>query len=108
MAKKYVGEGDVIDHTPAGALLSGAVVEIGARIGVALADIAANTTGSLAVTGVWTIAKLSTDVVAQGAALYWDLENSRLTTTATSNTLAGYAIAAAGNGVTTVNIKINA
>jgi predicted RecA/RadA family phage recombinase len=46
-------------------------------------------------------------VVTQGAALYWDNTNSRLTTTASGNTYAGYAFAAAGNGVTTVNIKLN-
>ena len=51
---------------------------------------------------------LSTDSVAQGDLLYWDAANSRLTKTDTSNTLAGYAAAAAGAAVTTVDISINA
>jgi predicted RecA/RadA family phage recombinase len=109
MAKNFVQEGDVLTYTAGGtAIASGAVVLIGARIGIALGDIPANGTGTIAVTDVWQIAKLATDVVAIGVDLYWDAANSRLTTTAGGNTKAGYAAAAAGNGVTTVSIKINA
>lgn len=109
MAKNYVQEGDVLNFTAGGAAVaSGAVVLLGARIGISMGDVAANATGTASVTGVWQIAKLATDVVAQGADLYWDAANSRLTTTAGGNTKAGYAAGAAGNGVTTVNIKINA
>ncbi len=108
MTSKYVQPGEVIDYTAGANIASGQVVLMGVRIGVALAAIANGATGSVQVSGVFTIAKLSTDVVSQGAALYWDNTNSRLTTTASGNTLAGYATAAAGNGATTVNIKINA
>ena len=65
-------------------------------------------TGSVRMRGVFTVAKLSTDVVGQGDLLSWDAANSRLTTTASTNKLAGYAAAAAGNGVTTVAISLNA
>lgn len=108
MTTKFVQPGDVIDYTAGANIVSGQVVLIGARIGVALRDIANGKVGSMAMTGVFTIAKLSTDVVAAGALLYWDNGNSRLTVTSAGNTLAGYAVAAAGNGATTVNIKINA
>ncbi len=109
MANNYVKEGDVLDYQNGGsAVAAGAVVLVGKRIGIAIANIAANAKGAVGVTGVWTIAKLGTDVIAQGDLLYWDSANSRLTSTASGNTLAGYADAAAGNGVTTVNIKINA
>lgn len=106
--KNYIRPGHVIDYVASGAKTAGQVVLIGARIGVCEADIANGATGSVQVTGVFNIAKLSTDVVAQGAALYWDNTNSRLTTTSAGNTLAGYAFTAAGNGDTTVNIKLNA
>jgi hypothetical protein len=43
-------------------------------------------------------------VVAQGKKLYWDDSESELTLTATDNTFQGFAEAAAGNGVTTVNL----
>lgn len=109
MAKNYVGEGDVLDYTAGGAaIVSGAVVLMGKRIGIALGDIPANSTGSVSATGVWGVNKLATDVVGQGDVLYWDSVNTRLTTTAGANTVAGYAAAPAGAGAATVRIKINA
>ena len=108
MTNKFVQPGLVIDHTPAGAITNGQVVVIGKRIGVALTAIAAAATGPLQVDGVFTLAKLSTDVVAQGDLLYWDAGNSRITTTASTHNLAGYAVAASANGVATVNVKLNA
>ena len=110
MAKNYVQEGDVIDYVNASGstITSGTAVLIGVRLGVALADIANGATGSVQVEGVFTVPKLGTDVVAAGALLYWDNTNKRLTTTASGNTLSGFAVAAAGSGVTAVNIKINA
>lgn len=108
MATNYVSDGEIMDYTAAATLAVGVGVLIGARLGVTLVAIANGATGSVAMEGVWTLPKLSTDVVAQGALLYWDNTNSRLTVTATGNTLAGYAMLAAGSGVTTVRIKINA
>jgi len=109
MAKNYIQEGDVLPYTAgATAIVSGAVVLMGKRIGISLADIPALGAGSVTVTGVWAVAKLGTDVVGQGDLLYWDAANSRLTATAAGNTLAGFAAAPAGAGVAFVNIKINA
>jgi predicted RecA/RadA family phage recombinase len=106
--KNFVQIGDVIDHTPGADVASGAVVVIGARVGIAVSAIASGETGAIRVKGVVELAKLSTDTPAQGALLYWDAGNSRLTTTATDNVLAGYAAKAAGNGVTTVELHLNA
>lgn len=108
MTTKFVQPGEVIDYTAGANIASGQVVLMGARIGVALKAIANGETGPVQVTGVFNIAKLSTDNMAQGALLYWDNTNSRLTTTASGNTLAGFAAAAAGATTTSVNIKINA
>ena len=109
MAKNYIQEGEILTVTAgATAIVSGAVVLIGKRVGIALADIPALGAGSASVTGVWAVTKLGADAVAQGDLLYWDAANSRLTTTAAGNTLAGFAAAPAGAGVGTVNIKINA
>ncbi len=107
MTTKYIQDGNHINHTPGSAVTSGQVVLVGTKIGVAIADIAANDTGALRVVGVFSLTKLSTDNVTKGAALYWDNANSRLTTTASGNTYAGWATEAAGSGVATVNIKIN-
>ncbi len=107
MTKLFVQPGNVLDHTPAADVASGAVVVIGARVGVALADIAANATGSLQVTGVFQLPKKSADTIAQGALVYWDATNSQITTTASGNTLAGFAANAAAASVTSVNVKVN-
>ena len=108
MTTNFVQPGEVIDYTAGANIASGQVVLMGARIGVALKAIANGETGPMQVTGVFNIAKLSTDNMAQGALLYWDNTNSRLTTTASGNTLAGFAAAAAAATTTSVNIKINA
>ena len=87
---------------------SGDMVLVGNRVGVATADIANTATGIVALEGVFSsIPKLTTDVVAQGVDIYWDDTNLRLTLTSAANTLAGFAWAAAGNGVLIVTIKIN-
>jgi len=108
MTTKFVQPGEVIDYTAGANKTSGQPVLVGTKLGICLADIANGSTGPVAMTGVYTVTKLTADVVTQGAALYWDNGNSRLTTTSAGNTLAGYAFAAAGNGATTVNIKLNA
>lgn len=108
MTTKYVMSGETIDYVAGSNISSGQVVVVGARVGVALAAIASGATGAVRVKGIFTLAKLSTDVVAQGALLYWDNANTRLTTTSAGNTLAGYATVAAGNGVSTVDINLNA
>lgn len=105
--KNAVSAGNVIPYTPTAAVASGAMVALGTKVGVAVSDIAANATGSLQLVGEFVITKLGTDNVAQGAALYFDNANKRLTTTSAGNTYAGFATQAAGAGVSTVQIKIN-
>jgi predicted RecA/RadA family phage recombinase len=73
-----------------------------------LADIAADATGSVQVTGVFQLPKKAADTVAQGALVYWDATNQQITTTASGNTLAGFAAHAAAATTTAVDVKINA
>lgn len=108
MTNRYVQAGEVLDHTPGAAVPNGQMVVIGARVGIALAAIAAGAVGPLAVTGVFTYPKLATDNMAQGALVYFDAANNRLTTTASGNTLAGIAAAPAAATTTTVNVSLNA
>jgi predicted RecA/RadA family phage recombinase len=103
-----INSGATLDITASEAITSGRGVLVGLRVGVALTDIANGAVGTVAMKGVFNMPKLTTDVVAQGVLLYWDNTNKRLTVTSAGNTLAGYATAAAGNGVTTVNIALNA
>lgn len=105
--KNLIQAGLTIDHTPTAARASGAVTLIGTKIGVAAADVAANTPGVFYVEGVFKVPAKSTDTPAQGAALYWDNSARELTTTASGNTYAGYAYEAKASGVTSIAIKIN-
>lgn len=108
MAKKFIQPGEAIDYTAGATLASGDVVVMGARIGIVLNDMVSGDVGAVRVTGVWELAKLSTDVIAQGALVYWDTTPGEITTTVGSNVVAGYAIEAAGSGTTTCKVKINA
>jgi predicted RecA/RadA family phage recombinase len=107
MATNYVQEGNVITYTAGADISSGNVLVIGTRVGVALTDIANGDTGSVQMSGVFNVACLGTDVVTQGAVLYWDSDPGQATLTSTDNTLMGYAFAASGDGVTTVDVKLN-
>ncbi|MGE4193083.1 MAG: DUF2190 family protein [Pseudodesulfovibrio sp.] len=95
---------------------SGTMVLVGVRLGVAVADIANGDTGYLAMTGVHALPK-ATGAITQGAAVYYDADGDplggtagtgALTTTATDNTLAGYAAKAAAEADTTVELALNA
>lgn len=107
MTTKYVTEGCVIDYSAGSTIASGQVLVVGTKVGVALTAIANGSVGSVQIAGVFRLAKLPTDVIGQGALVYWDTANSRLTTTSAGNTLAGVAYAAAGNGATTVDTLLN-
>lgn len=106
--KNFIQPGDVLDHTAASNLTSGQVVVIGARVGVAVADITSGQAGPVRVRGVVELAKASADVIAQGALVYWASGAGNITSTASGNTLAGYAAGAAGAGVTTIRVALNA
>lgn len=106
--KNFIQPGDVLDHTPGSNVTGGQVVVMGVRVGVAVADIASGQTGPVRVRGVVELAKASADVIAQGALVYWASGAGNITSTAAGNTLAGYAAAAAGAGVTTIRVALNA
>ena len=78
MATTGVQAGDVITWTngTGSDVSSGGVVVIGATgdatIGIALVDIADGSSGSVALSGVFTVAKVSAAVFAQGETLIWD------------------------------------
>lgn len=101
-------DGKILPHTAAANIASGDVVLIGARIGIAVTDIANGAVGSLDTEGVFEIKKKSGDTFAQGAVCYWDNTNKEMTSTSSGNTAAGYAAAVAGSSATVMLVKINA
>lgn len=113
MAKTYVQPGKVISWTNGGsAVSSGDVVVIGQIIGVALVDIANGDSGSVAIDGVYTVPKVSGAVIAQGEAMSWDASavafDDNAASPATGDVTGPPAVAmeAAGNGVTSMAVKL--
>ena len=115
MTTKYVSPGGTMDYTNGGsAIASGDVVVVGNLIGIAHDAIAATTgTGVLHIEGVFDIPKVSAAVIAQGDSVFWDVSageaDDNAATAATGDIVpCGVAMEAAGNGVTTIAVKINA
>ena len=112
-ATNRVSSDGAIDYTPSGAAVTGGdVVVVGEIVGVCVTDLADGEKGSLQVTGVFRFPK-ATGAITVGAKVYWDEDGNPVTgdagsgaatTTATSNKLAGYAVAAAASGDSYVDV----
>ena len=112
MTTKYIQEGNVIDHIAGADIVSGEVVVIGGRIGVAIADIANGATGAMGVKGVYKLPKVTAAVLSVGESVQYDVSASLLAdggATAATGDLVNCAtvVTAAGNGDTEVEVDIN-
>ena len=114
MATNFVRDGKTLQFTNTGsAISSGDVVVVGQQIGIALVDIAATSgTGEVAMEGVFTVAKVSAAVIAQGESVIWDASASAFddnAATPATGDVSGCCVAAeaAGNGVTSIDVKLN-
>ena len=72
LAARYrVSEAGIIDYTNSAAkILSGQIVDLTYRYGIAAGDIASNKTGSVFLDGVWLLARADTNAIALGANVY--------------------------------------
>ena len=94
---------------PAQAILAaGDVVLAGDIIGIAAGDAAIGAIVDVATTGIFTLAKTSTDTFAVGAKAYWVVATKKITSTSASNTHIGTVTEAAGNGAATAKVRIKA
>jgi len=107
--KNFVQPGDVVSVTAPYTVTSGGGVLVGTLFGFAAHDAASGAAVEIATTGVFTHAKAGSQAWTQGAAIYWDNSAKVLTTTSTSNTLVGKAMAAVagGAGDTTGTVRLN-
>ena len=113
MATNYNFEGKVIQYAAAADIASGAVVWAGPGLpGVALTAIASGASGSVAVSGVFSLAKHNHATAANGTAfaigdaVHWDAANSRCCKTSVFPVI-GYAVEAAGGSATTVKVLLS-
>lgn len=109
MASNYQAPGEHITYTAGANIASGQGVAIGVLLGVSLTAVASGATGEAAIEDVWELPKLSTAVITAGARLTWDVSESRFIVAAPDDgdlIGAAVAVAAAGNGATTVKAKL--
>ena len=72
MSDNYNGAGGVVNYTAGADIAAGDVVVLKHCIGVAIADIANGATGAVAISGRWTVPKVSGAVFVVGEKLIWD------------------------------------
>ena len=102
-----IQEGEVVDYTASATIANGAVIPLVGRVGIALNDAVSGDVISLALEGVYEITAKTADAIVFGALVYWDDTEKELTTTTTSNELAGFAVSAkAGATAGSVYVKI--
>ena len=107
--RNYIQPGDRITVTAVAAANSGDGVLVGSLFGIAFGDAGIGDGLTLATTGVFNMAKPSTDVLAVGDPVYWD-DGAGLATAdddTGNNPLVGVAVTAAGNPSSAVNVRLN-
>lgn len=105
--KNYVQPGNTVTLTAPYDVASGAGLLVGSLFGVASAAALSGAAVEAAIVGVFDLNKLGTDTIDPGQKVYWDNTNKRVTETASGNSLIGAALATAGNGATTVRVRLN-
>ena len=106
-ATQFVQDGKVLDYTNSGSSAIGylEIVPGTDKIFVAAEAIAVGATGGLHSEGVFELPAKAADVFTFGQKLYFSATDG-ITSTATSNVPAGFAVAAKAATVTTVKVKI--
>lgn len=106
--KNFIQAGEMITAAaPSGGILSGAGLLAGSLFGVAATTQAAGDPVEIATTGVFDLPKASADTFAFGAKAYWDATAKNCTSDDEGNTLIGVAVVAAGDGATTLRVRLN-
>lgn len=110
MSNSYLQPGDSLTVTNGTgvAIAAGNGILVGAKVGVAMVDLAIAGSGSAMFTGVHSVAKSTGAGTggAQGANAYWDNTAKKFTAVATSNTLVGYFAKTCVDGDTTCEVKL--
>ena len=105
--KNYVQPGEYVTLNAPADVLSGAGVIMGSLFGVANGDAQTGKPVVLSTVGVFDLPKKTADDLIIGETVYWDDANGEVTETATGNTKIGVAIAAAGAGINSAQVRLN-
>jgi predicted RecA/RadA family phage recombinase len=106
--KNYIQAGRMITlAAPAGGVAPGDGVVIGALFGVASKTAAEGETVTLATDGVFDLPKLASAVIAAGDPVVWDDTAKQVDAPATGRYPIGIVIGDAGNGATTVRVRLD-
>lgn len=106
---EYWQRGETLDfvNSTGKVIEANTIIVLGQRMGVAGTEIPAGEKGTVHVEGIYSFPKAKSTAITAGALVYWDKASNCLTTTSTSNILAGYAAEAAEENDATVLVKIN-
>jgi predicted RecA/RadA family phage recombinase len=110
MSKNYIQPGKVQTFVaPSGGVVSGQGYVHGGLVVVAEETVPEGLPYEGNLEGVFEMTKVTTDVMTTlGARIHWDNTNKRWSTTATAGFFqAGTVVKAAGNGVTTVHVRLD-
>lgn len=106
--KNHIQKGDIITvPAPAGGIASGEGAIIGNIFGVAAYAAAVGDPVELATTGVYQLPKASSAVLTVGARLAWDNTAKNINVPGAGRFPVGVATEAAGNGITSVAVRLD-
>jgi len=107
--KNFIQRGETLTLTAPYAVSSGGGALVGSIFGVAATDVASGEDGEFQVAGVFDLVceTGASTGWSQGALIYWDNTNKRVTKTSTSNKLIGVAVRAAADGDATGRVRLN-
>ncbi|OYD82508.1 DUF2190 family protein [Azospirillum brasilense] len=106
--KNYLQPGHTITvAAPSGGVSSGDGMIVGALFGVAATDAAAGAALDIAIEGVFALPKGASTTFASGGVVSFDIATRQCVAPGSGKYPIGAAIEAAGNGTTTVNVRLN-
>lgn len=103
--KNFISTGDIITVPAPANVSAGDLVEVGKLVGVACADALSGAPVNIKTSGVFTVKKVSAQAWTVGAALY--VADGEATTTASTNTPIGHALAIAANPSATGIVRLS-
>lgn len=106
--QNYIQNGHIIRvTTPAGGIASGDPLIVGSIFGVAAYSSAEGDPVEISTTGVFQLPKASAAVLTVGMGVAWDNTGKEVAIPAAGRFPIGVAVEAAGNGVTTVAVRLD-